>query len=360
MSTHKAVGSVVACIALVAACCTEGPAGPVARPYSATSASFMSLKTSTAPLVLHLVAPQTTDQAIDQFLDNHYAWLDTSAQSNHKLFVFMPGASQRPNLFKLVQQEAARLGYHVIGLMYPNGVRIGAICPNTVDPVGCYEATRLETIDGVDRGPLIDVSPANSIDNRLTKLLEYLAAQYPDEGWSQFLVDGAPKWPLIAVGGHSLGGNTAAMIAKIRLVARVVLFSAVNDTLNAADGGATASPAWVVGHVTPVDRYYGIAHDDDPTGFAAIRASWESIGLAAFGPAVAPEVSDPPYGWSHMLVTDLPPQAGTNPHGAPSNDLNTPLAPDGTPLLRDAWDYLLTGLPRRPGIGGGINALDQR
>ena len=25
-----------------------------------------------------------------------------------------------------------------------------------------------------------------------------------------------------------------------------------------------------------------------------------------------------------------------------SNDLNTPLSPDGAPLLRDAWRYLLT------------------
>jgi len=46
-----------------------------------------------------------------------------------------------------------------------------------------------------------------------------------------------------------------------------------------------------------------------------------------------------------MLVTDLTPVGGfvgTNAHGAPSNDLNTPLGPDGTPLLRDAWRYLLT------------------
>ena len=47
-----------------------------------------------------------------------------------------------------------------------------------------------------------------------------------------------------------------------------------------------------------------------------------------------------------MLVTDLVPRpngfVGTNAHGSPSNDLNTPLGPDGTPLLRDAWRYLLT------------------
>src|SRR2546423_8623715 len=32
-------------------------------------------------------------------------------------FVFLPGTGQNPSMFQLVQQEAARLGYHVIGLM---------------------------------------------------------------------------------------------------------------------------------------------------------------------------------------------------------------------------------------------------
>jgi hypothetical protein len=338
---------------LVVACNPDStPVGPIPSAFDRQSEEF------SAPLVQHIVAPQATDPAIDRFLDNHYVWLDTTAQSNHKLLVFMPGFGQRPAIFQLVQQEAARLGYHVVGLMYSNGVRIGAVCPSTPDPVACYEQARLETIDGTDRTPVVDVSPTNSIDNRLTKLLEYLAAQYPDEGWSQFLADGAPNWPLIAVAGHSLGGGEGAMIGKIRLVARVVMFSAVNDTVS---GGA--SPLWVAPHVTPLERYYGIAHDRDPTGFAAIRASWAAIGLEAFGLAVAPETNEPPYGWTHTLVTDLTPQGGfvgLNAHGAPSNDLNTPLAADGTPLLRDAWDYLLTGRPRRPGLGEQVAEVGSR
>jgi hypothetical protein len=341
---HLLLAAAVALAAFVA--CTDTP--QTLAP-SAAAATFQRLEASTAPLVLHRVAPQATDPAIDQFLDDHFAWLDTAAQSNHRLLVFMPGQGQRPALFQMLQREAARLGYHVVGLMYSNGVRIGAVCPTASDPAACFEQARLEIIDGIDRGVVVNVSEANSIDNRLTKLLEYLAVLYPEEEWSQFLADGAPQWPLIAVAGHSLGGGEAAMIGKIHLVARVVLFSAVNDTMNTLYGGSSASPSWVAEHVTPLARYWGIAHDRDPTGFRAIRASWESIGLAAFGPAVAPETSEPPYSWTHMLVTDLAPQNGTSPHGAPSNDLNTPLAADGTPLLRDAWDYLLTGLPRRPG-----------
>src|SRR2546427_7367644 len=50
---------------------------------------------------------------------------------------------------------------------------------------------------------------------------QYLAQQYPDEEWGRFLAHDKPKWSQIAVTGHSQGGGHAAMIAKIRLVARV-------------------------------------------------------------------------------------------------------------------------------------------
>ena len=77
------------------------------------------------------------------------------------------------------------------------------------------------------------------------KLLQYLALQYPDEGWDRFLLRDKPKWSQIAVSGHSAGGGNAAMIAKIRLVARVVLFSSVTDSIH------VEAPSWVATHVTP-------------------------------------------------------------------------------------------------------------
>src|SRR5438132_1456910 len=280
-----------------------------------------------APLVLHVIAPQATDPAIDRFLDDHYVWLDTTARTNHKLFVFLPGTvvgsatPQRPAQFQLVQQEAAQLGYHVIGLMYVNSGGIAQACPTDPDPAACYENARLEVMDGIDRSPIVDVNAANSIDNRLTKLLEYLAAQYPDEGWSRFLAHDKPKWSQIAISGHSGGGGFAAMIAKVRVVARVVLFAAVTDSIG------TQSVPWVTTHQTPSDRYYGLAHDRD-SFFRPIRASWDSLGMAASGGAVPPETSEPPYGLTHMLVTDLLPRGGfvgNNARGSVSNDANTPL-----------------------------------
>ena len=71
-------------------------------------------------------------------------------------------------------------------------------------------------------------------------------------------------------------------------------------------------------------------------------SSGRSSACGAFGGLIAPETSTPPYGGTHTLVTDLPPQPGTLAHGVPSNDANMPLLPDGTPVLRDAWRYMLT------------------
>src|SRR2546425_5050341 len=96
--------------ALALACNPDkGPVGLIPPTFDRLS------EASSAPLVQHIVAPQATDPAIDRALDNHYAWLDTPARTNHKLFVFMPGTGLTPAVYQLVQQEAARVGYHVIG-----------------------------------------------------------------------------------------------------------------------------------------------------------------------------------------------------------------------------------------------------
>ena len=109
-------------------------------------------------LVMHVVKPQQTDSAIDRALDDHYAWLDTSVRTNNKLFVFMPGTATPPGAYQLVQQEAARLGYHVIGLMYPNSVKLAVACPLTGDPDACFENARLEILDGIPRRSVVEVS----------------------------------------------------------------------------------------------------------------------------------------------------------------------------------------------------------
>jgi hypothetical protein len=302
-----------------------------------------------APLAPRTIAPQLTDPAIDwnppvnpncsdPQCNHHHVWLDASRPSNGKLFVFMPGIAPpgpRPRSYQLVQQEAARLGYHVIGLTYQNN--FGAVCTGSPDP-DCFGNVRLEIIDGVDRSGLVHMSRANSIDNRLTKLLLYLDAQFPAEGWSRFLHKGTPKWSQIAVGGHSGGAGQAALIGKIRHVDRVAMLAGWSDAR-----GPGEPAAWVSIGETPAAKYFELTHQRDQRA-AAILANIDALDLDRFGDPVVPELSEPPYGGTHIVMTDLEPTGGygmDNPHLSVAVDRWTPRGPDGTPLLRDAWRYML-------------------
>ena len=316
-------------------------------------AAIARAQTGDCPTV-RTVNPQATDSGITMALEDHYVWINNCVRTNQKLLVFMPGATQTPGAYQDVQRVAAAAGYHVIGLMYPNSVNLVTACGGLDKAAAdaCFEDARLEILDGTDRTSVVTVDVPDSIDNRLTKLLQYLATKFPEEGWERFLLGGAPKWSQIAVSGHSQGGGEAAMIAKLNVTDRVVLFSAVPDT----DTGlqSPTAPSWESsGHATPTDRYWGLAHDQD-LRYAAIVKGWLALGMTVSVPPVAPEKSSPPYGFTQTLVTDLP-SPTSNPHGSTALDAATPLGPDGTtPALTDAWQYLLTaGSEDDQGSDGG-------
>ena len=297
-------------------------------------------------LLPHVVPPYETGAGIDPTLADHYAWLDTSVLTNHQLFVFMPGTGGLPAHQQLLQQEAAHLGYHVIGLMYEDGFNFNDLCAGNADLNSCFENASFDVVYGCAvqpcPGSVVNVSVTNSVVNLLTKLLEYLGTNYPDEGWADFLADGKPSWSHVAVAGASQGGANAAMIAKHSLVARVALFSAIADALPLGAVPCQGIGGWLSRHVTSSARYFGLAHDRD-SYFPYICASWNSLGMDAFGAIVVPETSSPPYGGTHELVTDLRPQGGYKyTHGSTSNDLRTPLDKNGNPLLAPVWDYMLT------------------
>ncbi len=330
--------------ALAILACDQPSVSAVAPRNSPARLQKGQAELSSAPLIEHIVSPQATDPAINPVFGTHFAWLDSTAKPNHRLLVVLPGTGQAADQFLLIQQLGARLGYHVIGLSFPTSPGgIAKLCPPTPDPAACYENARLELLDGIDRSTIVSVNPANGIDNRLIKLLQYLVAQYPDEQWSQYVDDGAPKWPLIALAGLSLGGGESAMLAKLHLVDRVMMFSSVPDSIE------TQSAPWTVGHVTPTNRYFGLVHQQDGF-FLPILAGWDSIGMRAFGGAVQVETSEPPYGGTHMLMTNLTPVGGfvgLNAHGSTATDKFTQLDASGVPRLLDAWRYMLTASPRQ-------------
>lgn len=291
-----------------------------------------------APLVPRIIPPEATDAAIDWIpasrpeLNQHHVWLDPSVPRRPKLVVFLPGNPGKPNGSRLLLSEAARLGYYVVGLTYANEFAVISPCVSSPDP-DCPANIRLEILDGVDRSSSLSVNRANSIDNRLTKLLLYLEAHFPDEGWMRFISDGEPDWPEIIVAGHSFGAAQAALIGTVRKVNRVVMISGPAPEERAA---------WVSIGSTPAAKYFALYHQHE-TWTAVISADVVALDLDRFGNPIAPELSEPPFGGTHLLATDLAPRGPNDPataHLSTAIDVRTPLAPDGTPLLRNAWRYL--------------------
>ncbi len=308
---------------------------------------------------LREIAAAATDPAIDFALPagEHIVWpAPEPGRRIQKLFVFMPGAGNNlPRDWRLLGAEAARLGYHTIVLAYKNDAPLAQRCPGesaSQSPPDCAINVRLEVIDGVDHSAFANVvvTPANSIDNRLSKLLQHLAALYPGEGWSRFLdASGGPTWAEITISGHSLGAGEAVLIGLLRPVHRVVAFAGWAD---ARHGWVTlASPA-----PTPAEKFFALVHQRDAF-FARSCFAYLGLGLVPICPLpgfgdvtdttnpVLVENSNSPYGGAHVLVTNLTPRNPTNIadpfHPSPSRDQFTPLAPDGTPLLVNAWRYLL-------------------
>src|SRR5439155_17318185 len=190
-----------------------------------------------------------------------------------------------------------------------------------------------------DRSRLVTVTAANSVDNRLIKVLLYLDAHYPEEGWSRFVKDGAPKRSQIVMSGQSQGAAQAAFIGKLHRVSRVAMFSGPPDARVPEE-----ADRWVSIGVTPAAKYFALFHDRDHL-VAGIRLNLAALDLLRFGDPVQAEGNPPPYGGTHILFTDLKPTLGYDalnaPHQSTARDNNTPLGPDDTPLLRDAWRYLL-------------------
>jgi hypothetical protein len=283
------------------------------------------------------VEPQSTDPAISDWLDPYYVVVDESAKLRNRLFVFFPGSFGKASRQQLITQSAATQGYHAINLNYPNSWTVGNLCRRNPDP-DCSGKVRQEIIDGKDYSPLVDISPTNSIKNRLVKLLQYLNQQYPQHGWNQYFYGNTIKWDLVIVSGHSQGGGYAAMLGKQHRVARVVMLGAPSDY--SVVSGKPAS--WLAAHgQTPPERYYGFAHVKDE-GYDRIQKAWELLGMANYGTVVNIDGQQLPYNHSHRLITALNPSRQGKYHASVATDRTTPKQSDGTPIFQQAWQYLFS------------------
>ena len=209
-------------------------------------------------LVVQCVVPSTTDSAIARFDQAHVVLFDAKTRPDADLLVFLPGTGGAPPGPLPFLKQAADAGYRVISLAYNDTPSVAVYCPRKPDP-SCSERFRRMRIygDGVSLDPAIDNTTAESIVNRLVKLLQYLDRQQPSQQWSRYLQNGGPNWSRIAWAGQSQGAGMAALIAKDHVVARVILFSSPWDFVVSRGGIRSLAPWLSAPSRTPPERWFG-------------------------------------------------------------------------------------------------------
>jgi predicted esterase len=279
-----------------------------------------------AERVDYVVAPNDTDADIRRHIEPHHIVFDRPAAPNATLLVFLPGTGAHPADTLRFLGAAADAGYRAVGLEYnaaPGGV---VLCAS--NPTPCSDNVHIKRAYGTDVTSVIDDLPAESILNRLAKLLAFLDARHPGEGWGSYLAADGPDWSRIAVSGFAQGAGLAAYIAKGHAVARVVLFSGPAE--NYAPSKQLA-PWFSSPSATPADRWYGTYHQQEGDAPVMQRA-YPALGLAP----------------AHIRVLNLEPRVPPNANSYHSSvivDQAIPLNQDGTPAYATDWAFILGKLP---------------
>ena len=290
------------------------------------------------------ITPSATDPAIHAFNTPHYIYVDRSIliahdasapKDRHELFLYLTGTGGTGRTAVKFCQVAAKEGYRVVNLMYPDDVA-AAVCRNDEDPKA-FQDFRMAIIAG-GQSRRITVSRTDSIENRLIKLLLHLTRIRPREEWNQFLSpSGQLAWERIAVGGQSQGGGHAALLGIKHRLARVIGTGAPKDYSIALGRPA----AWYSEEsATPKDRFFFLNHDQDFQGCTPeqCRANIQALGLAQFGAPVSVDTASPPYRHSRILTTDYP--------GGKKLDSRTAhtmgIANANEAVFAKVWRYMLT------------------
>lgn len=324
------------------------------KPFAVLFITVFQLAAVLAQTGIKRIRPSDTDPQISTFNeDSNYVYLNPSVAAKNILLVHLPGSFGEPKRATLFGSLAADLGFHSIGLMYPNAPTVGSFCTNSNDP-DCFENVRREIVDGVDYSPELVIHPSESILNRVQKLLIYLRSNFPTENWGQYL-DASDRinFRKIIFSGHSQGGGHAAIIAKYYGIRRAVCLSSPKDWRNNTD----APPLWLsTGEwLTPKSEIYSFNHTLDEHTNHQLEI-WDSLGLDNYGPPVNVDTVASPYRFTRQLTTSFLVPIGDD-HGCTVQDNKTPKR-SGSPVFIPVWTYMLTdqltagGLSEYAGDGG--------
>jgi len=276
------------------------------------------------------ILPSVTDSRIDRFSGNgwaHWVYLNPSVPQNNLLLVFIPGTGGRGHEAKAFCRLAANLGFHVVSLTYPSTISMSRF-RGSADP-DVFLKARENVIYGRVPFPRLGVNEPNSIHNRLLKLLQHLAATFPEEKWDQYLdKGGALVWRKLVLSGGSQGGGHAAMMAMQHEVARVTMFGSPKDF-----NIHFRKPAkWFSGpNATPLNRFFSFVHSADEghgCSYPQQLENYQAMKLLPRYSVVNVDEVPSPYGHSRLLTSS---RYQKHPHPSVIRDI----------IYRDVWKYML-------------------
>ena len=282
----------------------------------------------------------------------HQVFYNPTSPHQNTLLLHLVGSIDNPNSTLLFPTVAANNGFHCINLAYRNGISGQAACAD-VPNSDCHLNYRKEIIEGIDYSSEINVNTANSIDNRLIKLLQYLDASYPSQNWSQYFSGNLVDWDKLIVSGHSQGGGHAAVIGITRPIQRVLMFASPNDysdTLNML-------ASWTqLPHLVADSNYYSFnALNDEVIEFWKQYAHSDALNLDNYGDTVNVDAVQSPYNHSRQLYTK---EIVTSPnpleltHDVMIRDAETPIDSQNKPIFTCVWRYML-------GIECELNSIEE-
>lgn len=265
---------------------------------------------------------------------SHFIAVDITVDHPSVLYLHLPGSGGLPEDYQYVSLCAASCGYHVVNLAYCNYPAVRILIKGIKD-TDLPECIRRERLYGGNYADTANVSRADSVENRLLKVLQYNHKTHPDEGWDTFYTGDHIQWDRIVVGGHSQGAGHAAFLAKEHNLAGVIIFAGPGDFV----AGYGPAPWLSYENVTPPERMYAFTHASDPFSQAFFTAQ-RILGLQVFGPLQNVDTGELT---SHMLTTALPADS-QNYHSCIIVDEYVLYNEDGAILYEYVWVYMFTRL----------------
>jgi predicted esterase len=340
------VGVVAVATALVVAACA-----PQAPP-NGNSSRFLQIDPAiTGPGIPH------------ETVASHFA-ISPYGTPRNQLIVLFNGTGAGPLALHTLGETLAGDGFHVIALRYSSDVGTTTACPDSVaqtDP-DCFRRFRGEVVHGegvtdpsgasYDHAS-VSVSAANSVENRLLKLVDHLRTTRALDGWGQFqqVSDGACTtmntaygtceldWTKVIAGGHSQGAGVALYLAKFHPLARVMLYSGPFDVFELPDASLNVAP-WITEAPlqVPSSRITLLSHTGDLAldRFEAVEAV---LGL----PGSPVEITNTarPYDGSSRLRTSATPTCPLGDLPKHNSTATEGCSPFG--VLNPVWRYMASG-----------------